>query len=111
MTRNPLNSIESRFPGASQLFGAYFHQDWKSNGPTADHVVRTFAKAEGEATVLRTIKDIESLLIEFETEEELTAVLDRFGNSYNALRAESSCREWLTRTIGVLRFSRSKKPA
>ena len=98
--------LETRFVGASQLFGAYFHQDWRKESPTPDENVRRFALSESDSVRRRAIKDIEELLTEYTDEDELGKVLMKFGNHYDALREEASYKEWLGKVLGILRFAR-----
>jgi hypothetical protein len=104
-----LKDAPTKFPAAAQLFGGYFHQDWKADAKTPDDAVRLFVSHQSEQTKKAAAREIETILKEFPEESELEELLDSFGNSYDAGRSEKSYRDWLTRILGVLRFSANRK--
>jgi hypothetical protein len=96
-------ALKTRFIGASQLFGAYFHQDWKRESKTHDENVLRFVRSERDAVRMRTIRDIEVLIFEFRDDDALDEALTKLGNHFDAPRVERSYRDWLERVLVLLR--------
>lgn len=112
MTKQQKIEPAIKFPAAAQFFGAYFHQDWRENASDPDEVVRDFSNIASVETRLQTKREIEALLAEYTSEDALEVVLDSFGNSYDARRAEGSYTEWLRRILRLIQFglpSRGKR--
>ena len=85
------------------LLGAYFHQDWGLDDPTADAVVRRFSAEETGETVARARADIEQVLQHFESEADLDALIYQLHGYYLPSADGLSAREWLTRVGELLR--------
>jgi hypothetical protein len=95
-------SLTTRFIGAAQLFGAYFHQDWRKESETQDENVLRFIRTESNAVRLRAIRDIEVLLEECASDTELGAALLKLGNHFDAPRSERTYRSWLQKVLTLL---------
>ncbi len=50
------------YPALAQLFGGYFHQDWREDHASADDALQAFARDSSPETVTAAANDIDRLL-------------------------------------------------
>jgi NifU-like protein involved in Fe-S cluster formation len=95
--------MSARFPILYQLFGGYFHQDWKCDHDTEDEVIRTFV-AEASSETLSKVKDeLKFILRTTQNEDQIQEILfEEIGCSYYYPYAWPSGRAWLEHVLGML---------
>lgn len=99
----------NKFPELYILFAGYFNQDWthlyQFKGGKSDVLeVARFYKTEDSAEgIAETIAQLEELLSLNLTEEELDQALDQLGTDYYALADNWTNREWLNKTLEILK--------
>lgn len=76
------------------LMGAYFHQDWDSDGGTVSDTVSSFLGERAEL-VVRCADQIDELLSMPLPEGALEARLDAWGSDYHAGDTDDDYRAWL----------------
>ena len=89
--------MQERYPGLSQLLGAYFHQDWDARDASDDAVIARFQREEPGALVQRARDDIAHVLHMTRSDAELSAMLDSLGNYYYFPADGLSAQAWLAR--------------
>jgi hypothetical protein len=88
------------------MFGAYFHQDWDTEGDDWPDLVRNYLRDASVEDAGATADEIDRLLAEGDTEERLEErVLHEFGCCYDAhLEADGpGFRAWSGQVAGMLR--------
>jgi hypothetical protein len=55
-------SAAADYPALAQLFGGYFHQDWREDHASPDEALQAFARDTSSETVTAAANDIDRLL-------------------------------------------------
>lgn len=90
----------------AHLFGAYMHQDWKTEGDDWPDLVRNFAEGQPAAALEATAAEIDQLLAEFPEDVALDDHLFRELGCYYDSRPDlggPAVRVWLAQVAGLLR--------
>ena len=84
------------YPRLEHMFGAYFHQDWDTDGDDWPDLVRNYLRDVSQQDALSTASEIDDLLAEGQTEEQLAErLLNQFGCFYDPRPDEDGFRAWL----------------
>jgi len=97
---------ESSYPHLGQLFGAYMHQDWGSEGKDWPDLVRNFANSETTVDLSGVASEIDRLLTDFPDDPALCDQVYRVLGCYYDPRPDiggPSVRMWLMQVAGFLR--------
>ena len=98
------------YPLLEHMFGAYFHQDWDTEGGDWPDLVRNFLRDTSVEDARVTAEEIDRLLAEGDTEERLEdRVLHEFGCCYDAHPEADGpgFRAWLEQIARMLRSTAS----
>ena len=95
----------TEFPCLNNLIGGYFHQDWRSHGETADEVVIFYCQMERHENRRGAVADIDRLLSQTETEDQLADALQQLGCAYRVRGVEESIRSWLRHIRSLVKSS------
>jgi hypothetical protein len=88
------------------MFGAYFHQDWDTEGDDWPDLVRNYLRDVSQQDALATASEIDSLLAEEQTDEQLEQqLLGQLGCCYDAHPDADGpgFRAWLYKIAEILR--------
>ena len=95
-----------KYPRLAQLFGAFMHQDWDTEGRDWPDLIRNFAHAQPAAEVGLTANELDRLLAEFPDDPGLSDQLYRELGCYYDPRPDQGgptvC-AWLGQVAGLLR--------
>jgi hypothetical protein len=89
-----------------ELFGAYFHQDWSMDAKDWKGIVRAFISDSTADEVASTISELQALLHDVESEEEIERLLYTEFGCYYTPRPDLgglSVRKWLEEVCEELR--------
>lgn len=67
-----------RYPSFADLYGSYFHEDWRLDDASADEVVKRYLRVAQPEEVDRLADELTGLLAEHRSEEVLRATLGPF---------------------------------
>lgn len=87
--------MSSDYPNLDNLIGCYFHQDWRTEGPTVDVVLENYLKEYSTEYPPLVLAELRALLRRSDAEVE--AELDRMGCEYAPVGDNTTSREWLSR--------------
>jgi hypothetical protein len=96
----------NNYTGIKLLLGAYLHQDFVDEFPTAMEAVQSFAEAEPPEIVRTAISDIDGLLSDERFLLSPEAVLSELGSYYDPLSEGMTVIEWLRQVQRTLRENR-----
>jgi hypothetical protein len=98
----------NRYPQLTHLAGAYFHQDYDLDAPTAADIIRDFAHGEGDGARRGLAAEITAILDSAMTSDQIGNLwIKTLGASYEPDRDGLSYRGWLTSTLQILRSADS----
>src|SRR5436305_509125 len=98
----PMKSRRDEFPNLCRLCGAYFHQDWSLDDPTADAVVRRYMVDADPQAVQRVATEIIAFLLIEMTEDERKDNLIDLGCDYYPPADGLTYSSWLQRVYHML---------
>lgn len=99
----------SRYLNLQSLFLDYFHPDWALDASRAD-VAREYVRTTQRAVVATTLRELNSLLSEASSEQELhERVLRDYSLFYDPWRDEIGMREWLSGLAGEIASARERE--
>jgi hypothetical protein len=88
----------------AQFFGCYFHEDWQLDDRTADSVVKRFLFESSVSEIGKVITGLEGLLEKIVDDKALEATfMWEFGCAYSPAIDGLSDREWLVKTLAVMK--------
>jgi hypothetical protein len=90
-----------KFPGFAHLYGAYFHQDWRLDDPSADDVVRRYRRGEPQYEVDRLRAELKGLLASHPSDEALRAELGPFTD-YDPAEDGLCVQAWTEHLLGLV---------
>jgi len=97
-------SADSEFPALFQLFGGYFHQDWREEHPSPASAIAAFAGEAPRDAIIAAGAEIDSLLGTGFNDEELARLLtEGFGGNYIPERDGLTVSKWLVEIRASLR--------
>lgn len=92
------------YPALAQLFGGYFHQDWRQDHASPDEALQAFIQDTSPETVTATANDIDRLLGAGFDEVALARVLaDGLDCNYVAETDRVTAAAWLASVRDLLR--------
>ena len=97
---------QTTYPRLWQLFGAYMHQDWDSEGKDWPDLVRNFAGGQSPSELEATAGEVDRLLAEFPADTALRDQLYLVLGCYYDPRPDlggPSVRAWLGQVAEFLR--------
>jgi len=97
---------QAAYPRLWQMFGAFFHQDWDTEGDDWPDLVRNFAGGQPQAELDATVTELDRLLADFSADAALDHELfDVLGCSYLPLPdlGGPTVRVWLGQIAASLR--------
>jgi hypothetical protein len=83
------------FPALEHLMGAYFHLDWNDEYTDERAAVEDFISGEPQL-VTRLPREIELVLNQFESDDDLAAFLRDIDSCYTTTPEQGGYRGWLT---------------
>jgi hypothetical protein len=91
-----------RFYALQDMFGAYFHEDWRLDDPSTDAVIRRFAHdyPKNIATVIAEIDELTTL--DASDEMLFSHLLHRYGLVYDPASDGLTMRQWLGQMRSIL---------
>ena len=107
-------NYDDKFPELGNFLSCYFNQDWthlyEFEGGEADalEVVRFYKTEDSAEGVRETAEQLEEFLRIELSDEELDSALDKLGADYYALGDDWTYREWLEKTLEILRNPNEK---
>jgi CdiI immunity protein len=102
-TVHPWHFEMNSYPQLAHLAGAYFHQDYDLDGPTAADIISDFADGEGGAARQELGAEITNILDSGMTSKQIGDLwISTLQASYEPGRDGLSYREWLARTLHIL---------
>lgn len=105
MASSPQNPESSRYLFLAKLIGAWFHQDFDSNGETLDEIIADFRESSFATDIAATRNDIVRFVEEFgQTDELLARAFERvFSPDVIAEGFDGmTTRQWLLRIADLL---------
>lgn len=96
----------AKYPRLEHMFGAYFHQDWDTEGNDWPDLVCNYLRAVSQQVAISTASEIDDLLAEGQTDEQLEErLLSQFGCCYDAHPDADGpgYRKWLNEIAKMLR--------
>ena len=104
---------EAAYPRLWQLFGAYFHQDWDTEGNDWPDLVRNFADDHCETELKATAAELDRLLADFTDDAALDQQLFNELGCYYMPRPDlggPTVRRWLGEVAAALRARAMQLP-
>jgi CdiI immunity protein len=99
---------EADYPALSQLFGGYYHQDWREDHVSRDAALQAFVRDASAETVAAAASEIDRLLSAGFDATALTQLLvDGFDCNYVAETDGLTSAAWLTEVRDSLRAAAS----
>jgi hypothetical protein len=99
---------DSEFPALFQLFGGYFHQDWRDEHPSPAAAISAFVGEAPRDAIIAAGAEIDRLLAARFSDEELARVLaEGFGGNYVPEHDGLTVSRWLAEIRASLRGDRS----
>jgi HD superfamily phosphohydrolase YqeK len=105
-----MTQYEKLYPKLKYFFSAYFHQDWKvvydwqGEKPSFQAVVHDFKNSNPKETVVKVIQELEQLLKQDLTEDDLSEILsNQLGSEIYVSGLGLTYREWLKVILTVLK--------
>lgn len=105
-----MTQYEKLYPKLKYLFSAYFHQDWKltydwqGEKSSFQAVVRDFKNSNPKETVIEAIQELEKLLKQDLSEDELSEILSvQLGSEIYVPGLGLTYREWLKVILTTLK--------
>jgi hypothetical protein len=78
-------TFHTTYPRLEHMFGAYFHQDWDTEGDDWPDLVRNYLRDVSQQDALTTASELDGLLAEGQTDEQLEErLMSQFGCCYDA---------------------------
>lgn len=88
--------INEKYDVLGQLLGCYFHQDWPEEFDDDMSALQTIAGSEPKEQLIEAVREIDALLMEALSEQELRAVLiEKIGCYFEPDSRGNTCNEWL----------------
>jgi hypothetical protein len=88
---------DSMYPELRSFFGTYFNQDLHEYGNTDAEIIQAYSREQGVQKRLRVIANIDALLQNVQSQEQLTIALDDFCSAYYLDPDTQPARAWLER--------------
>jgi urease accessory protein UreF len=98
-----INRRDPDWDALGTLFGAYLHQDYDAEYKDAWGAVKAYRSENSSSFVSRAIAQIDRLLEELKTEEELERASQRLGSAFYPPGTGWTYRDWLTEVARILR--------
>lgn len=104
-----------KYYSLQQFLACYFHQDWQEeydwNGmqPDTEKVVQHYKVENGEDIIGKTIIELQDLLSEKLSEQELRKILMELGNNHYAPATHKTYRKWLEKILEILKEPNNAK--
>jgi hypothetical protein len=105
---------KDKFPELYTFFAGYFNQDWvdmyefESGKKDALEVVRFYKTEDSADGIKKTVAELEEFLKLGLNDEELDSALDELGSDYYAPGDNWINREWLEKTLEILKDPNAK---
>ena len=94
---------DREYPALYQLFGGYFHEDWRDESGTPDEAVRSFVRDAPPDAVAAARRELERLLAGGYDDGALTRVLEAgFGCTYAPAGDGIATTDWLASVRSLL---------
>jgi CdiI immunity protein len=87
--------MNTTYPNLDEFLGAYFHQDWTVDEPTADGIVEKYLSEWPKEEALLALNELDRLLGQSDNEIWLRGILDEMGCYYNPAGDSLTCAGWL----------------
>ena len=101
---NVIADADSEFPALYQLFGGYFHQDWRTEYATAADAVSSYVGDAPRDAVRAAVAELDRLLASGFDEAQLEHIIERgFGCEYVPEREGTTMAQWLASVAVTLR--------
>jgi hypothetical protein len=101
-------SADSEFPALFQLFGGYFHQDWRDEHASPASAISAFIGEAPRDAILAAGAELDRLLAAGFSDDELARVLgEGFGGNYLPEHDGLTVSQWLAEIRASLRGGRS----
>ncbi|BFG79428.1 hypothetical protein PTKU46_74610 [Paraburkholderia terrae] len=84
------------YKNLDEFLGAYFHQDWSEDEPTADRIVNKYLSEWPRGDALLALRELEDLLSKNHDETKLRELLDEMGCYYDPSGDAMTCTSWLS---------------
>lgn len=84
------------YPNLDEFLGAYFHQDWMEDEPTANSIVNKYLSEWPRDDALLALRELENLLREGYDDATLRKLLDEMGCYYDPSGDSMTCASWLS---------------
>lgn len=96
--------MSRRYEAIQEFFLGYFYPDWRLDVQTSAEVIEAFLNTSDPGLVGRVIKDLEELLGEALSEEQLHAkILREYSLYYDPRRDDLTMRAWLEEMLPQVR--------
>jgi hypothetical protein len=94
-------NMTTNFSVLSQLLGSYFHQDWSDEFGSDGEALQAIVQAEPREQVEIGVEEIDQLLAEHKSEEELRVIMvDEIGCYFEPESQGIGYMDWLARVRG-----------
>ena len=94
---------DSMYPELLNFFGAYFNQDFEEYGRTDEEIIRAYSREQRPEKRRRVVANIDALLKNVQSEEQLRIALDDFCTAYYLDPETEPAREWLERIRDLIK--------
>ncbi len=107
-------NYDDKFPELGNFLSCYFNQDWmhlykfEDEKPGVLEIARFYKTEDSVEGVRETAKQLEEFLRLELTDEELDSALDKLGSDYYAPGDDWTYREWLEKTLEILKNPNEK---
>lgn len=99
-----------KYKNLEEFLGCYFHQDWASDDESASAVVERYLSEWPSDGVLAVVDEIEQLLKETKSEDDLRKAVMKLGCYYEPGADALTYRQWLASVGERLALSRPHRP-
>lgn len=94
--------MNMKYPNLDEFLGAYFHQDWMEDEPTADGIVDKYLSEWPKDEALLALRELDELLSKDDDEITLRGLLDDIGCYYEPAGDSMTCANWLRCVRGLM---------